>query len=84
MSAAEALIADIWTKLVRVSRPLGRTDRFFEIGGHSMLALEALRQVEERVGRQIPLGAMFQETIAEMAARLNVPDTATPPRSAAS
>jgi hypothetical protein len=31
----ETAIAEIWTNLISPARPIGRNDRFFEMGGHS-------------------------------------------------
>ena len=38
----ETAIAEIWTNLIGPARPIGRADKFFEMGGHSLLALQAL------------------------------------------
>jgi amino acid adenylation domain-containing protein len=65
----EIAIADIWTALIHPSRPIGRSDRFFEMGGHSLLALQALRQMETKTGVMLDLRTLFQESLAEIAAR---------------
>jgi hypothetical protein len=44
----ETAIAEIWTSLIGPIRPIDRADKFFEMGGHSLLALQALR----RIGRK--------------------------------
>lgn len=68
--AIELRLVQIWEELLRV-RPVGVTDRFFEIGGHSLLALRLLVEVEQRLGRKVPLQALFEEpTIEHMAAVL--------------
>jgi hypothetical protein len=64
---AEAVIAEIWTALVKPERPVGREDRFFEIGGHSLLGLEALRQIEERLGVRLHARILFLENLAGIA-----------------
>ena len=63
----ESVIAEIWTALIRPERPVGRGDRFFEIGGHSLLGLEALRQIEERLGARLGARILFQENLAGIA-----------------
>ena len=65
----EAAIAEIWTKLIRPARPIGRNDRFFEIGGHSLLGLQALGQMEQELGVKVDFRALFQESLAEIATR---------------
>jgi hypothetical protein len=67
--STEEAIADIWTKLLRPARAIGRSDRFFEMGGHSLLALEAIRQIDERFGVRLNARVLFLETVAEMAVR---------------
>ena len=64
----EAAIAEIWTTLVRPDRPVGRLDRFFDIGGHSLLVFEALRDIEQRLGVRLKPRPMFQDTLVEIAA----------------
>jgi Phosphopantetheine attachment site len=44
--------AEIWTNLIGPARSIGRADKFFEMGGHSLLALQALRQIENKLGRE--------------------------------
>ena len=67
--ADEQAIAEIWTELIRPSRPIGRTDKFFEMGGHSLLAMQALHKIEQRVGVRLGFGALFTESLADVAAR---------------
>jgi hypothetical protein len=65
----EATIAEIWAKLIHPARPIGRADKFFEMGGHSLLALRALRQLEHQLGVKVDLRAMLQESLADIATR---------------
>jgi amino acid adenylation domain-containing protein len=65
----EAAIAEVWTHLIGPARPIGRADKFFEMGGHSLLALRALRQMERQLGVKIDLRVLFQESLAEIATR---------------
>jgi amino acid adenylation domain-containing protein len=65
----EATIAEIWTKLIHPARPIGRADKFFEMGGHSLLALRALRQMEHQLGVKLDFRALLQESPAEIATR---------------
>jgi amino acid adenylation domain-containing protein len=64
---AEQTIAEIWSELLRVDR-VGSLDDFFEIGGHSLLALSMLRTVAARLGADVPLAALFEApTVAALA-----------------
>ena len=65
----EITIAEIWTQLIQPARPIGRSDKFFEMGGHSLLALRALRQIENRLGVRLEFRVFFQESLAEIATR---------------
>lgn len=61
---AELQLVQIWEALLGV-RPVGVTDRFFEIGGHSLLALRLLADVEKHFGRKVPLPALLEEPTVE-------------------
>ena len=39
------------------------------MGGHSLLALQALRQIENKHGVKLELRVLFQENLAEIAMR---------------
>jgi thioesterase domain-containing protein/acyl carrier protein len=64
----EKLLATIWTDLLEVSE-IGINDNFFEVGGHSLLAVRLFAQIEKRFGESLPLATLFQApTIAQLAA----------------
>lgn len=65
----EATIAEIWTDLIGPARSIGRADKFFEMGGHSLLALRALRQIEKQLGVKLDFNLLFQESLAEIATK---------------
>ena len=65
----EATIAEIWTNLIGPTRPIGRADKFFEMGGHSLLALRASRQMEQQLGVKLDIRVLFQESLADIATR---------------
>ena len=60
---------EIWTNLIGPARSIGRADKFFEMGGHSLLALQALRQMENKLGVRLDFRALFQESLADIAMR---------------
>ena len=66
----EVAIAEIWTRLIQPARPIGRSDQFFEMGGHSLLALRALQQIENRLGVKLEFRVLFQESLAEIATQI--------------
>jgi aspartate racemase len=66
----ERLLATIWTGLLEVSE-IGINDNFFEVGGHSLLAVRLFARIEKRFGKSLPLATLFQApTIAQLAAIL--------------
>jgi hypothetical protein len=67
--AIEHTIADIWTKLIHPARPIGRFDKFFEMGGHSLLGVKAMREIEDKLKVRLEFRALFQETLSDLAAR---------------
>ncbi|MEM6639206.1 MAG: amino acid adenylation domain-containing protein [Pseudomonadota bacterium] len=67
-NAAEKAIADIWTTLIKPERPVGRESRFFEIGGHSLLGLEAIFRIEQRLSVRLHPRILFIEDLAGVAA----------------
>ena len=67
--AVEAAIAEIWTQLIQPARAIGRNDKFFEMGGHSLLALRALRQMERKLGVKLELRVLILDHLADIAIR---------------
>lgn len=71
--AFESQLVAIWEQLLNVS-PIGIHDDFFQLGGHSMLAVRMVAEVEKRIGTPLPLAALFREpTIAQLAEQLRAP-----------
>ena len=69
----EEALVDIW-KSVLGQAQVGITDDFFALGGHSMLALRLMAQVERRFGTRPPLDVLFESpTIASLAEHLRTP-----------
>ena len=66
--AAEMAIAGIWQELLRLDR-VGRHDNFFVLGGHSLMAVQLISRVRERLGVELSLRALFgQPTLCDFAA----------------
>ena len=59
---AETRLAQIWAELLKVER-VSRHDNFFELGGHSLLALQALSQLRQALGAEVPLAALFAQPV---------------------
>jgi amino acid adenylation domain-containing protein/FkbH-like protein len=66
----EQAVAEIWQEILRVPR-IGRHDRFFEIGGHSLAAMQAIARIQARFSVDISVRALFEApTIAQLAQRV--------------
>jgi amino acid adenylation domain-containing protein len=66
----EKAIADIWSKLMKLER-IGIHDDFFDFGGHSLMAMKMVSQIEERFGVTLPLAEFLEEpTIAGLAKKV--------------
>lgn len=63
----EQVIARIWQDLLKVD-PIGIHDNFFDLGGHSLIAVRLFARIEQEFGIRIPITALFHApTIARLA-----------------
>jgi len=63
----EELLAAIWTEVLGLDK-VGIEENFFEIGGHSLKAMQAISRISDTFSLDIPLKKLFQlPTIAELA-----------------
>ncbi|PCG87621.1 non-ribosomal peptide synthetase [Streptomyces sp. WZ.A104] len=67
--AIELEVAHIWEDVLGV-RPIGLHDRFFDLGGHSLLVLRLMAEIEKRFGQQLPMAAIFRGATVERFARM--------------
>lgn len=66
----EQKLAGMWSKLLGVS-PVGVDDSFFDLGGHSLIAVRLFAAVKREFGVEFPISILFEApTIAECAARI--------------
>ena len=66
----ERQLAEIWAKVLDLDS-IGIEDNFFDVGGHSLLAVRLMSEIEKALGQRIPLAALFQDaTISALAALL--------------
>lgn len=76
----EARLAQMWSDLLGVET-VDRSASFFEMGGHSLLAVRLLTRIEKTFHKTIPLQALFQaNTVDSLAALVRGDDAATPER----
>ncbi|WLH81392.1 non-ribosomal peptide synthase/polyketide synthase [Pseudomonas sp. FP2335] len=55
----EQQIAAIWADVLRLEQ-VGLNDNFFEVGGHSLLAIQITSRVQAELGLEVPLVEVFQ------------------------
>ena len=66
----EQRLVQIWERLIGAS-PIGIEDDFFAVGGHSLLAVRLISEIEKELGKRLSLAALLQgRTIASVAAAL--------------
>jgi amino acid adenylation domain-containing protein len=66
----EAFVAGLFADVLGLAR-VGRSDDFFRIGGHSLIAARVLYGVKQRYGAEIQLHELFQgSTVAALSARV--------------
>ena len=68
--ALEQQLVLIWEGLL-ARRPIGIGDDYFEIGGHSLLAVRLIAEIDARFGKRLPVSRLFEyPTIAGIASLL--------------
>ncbi|MEW6067031.1 MAG: amino acid adenylation domain-containing protein [Nitrospirota bacterium] len=55
----EKIIASIWQKLLQVEK-VGINDNFFDLGGHSLLIVQAHRRLHEFIDKELSITDMFR------------------------
>jgi thioesterase domain-containing protein/acyl carrier protein len=60
----ETQLVEIWESVLGV-RPVGVRDNFFDLGGHSMLAVKMMYRVEQVTGIALPLATLFTSATVE-------------------
>jgi amino acid adenylation domain-containing protein len=65
----EKLVAEIWQESLKKER-IDIFSNFFEMGGHSIMAVNVMINVEKKTGIRIPLSSLFQYSTVEKFAKL--------------
>lgn len=68
-STMENIIANIWASILSKQK-VGIRDDFFEMGGHSNLAVLAMIRLEKETGIRLPVAAIFQSPTVEELSKL--------------
>ncbi len=67
-SDAESTISEIWQRALGVSK-VGTRDNFFDIGGHSLLVVQVLKEMREKFPKPIQMTDLFRHTTIEALAK---------------
>ncbi len=63
----EKLVAEIWTEVLGVER-ISVHDNFFDVGGHSLLAVRVVTKIDKRLGVRLNQATMVLQTLEQIAA----------------
>ncbi|MFD1141739.1 non-ribosomal peptide synthetase [Larkinella insperata] len=70
LSAEEKLFLRIWQNVLELEN-ISVTDDFFALGGHSLIAIQVMTQLEKETGTRLPLATLFEyPTIQKLAGLL--------------
>ncbi len=77
-SQTERDVAAVWAEVLKLApESVGIDDNFFDLGGQSLLAIQVQSRLGERLGRQVPIVALFRHpTIRDLARHLENGDAA--------
>lgn len=59
-NALERQLLAIWQQVLG-TKTLGIADNFFDVGGHSLLAVRLLARVSQATGQELPVASLFYE-----------------------
>ena len=65
--AVEQLLARIWTEVLGVKR-VGIYDHFFDLGGHSLKAMQVIARIQNQLGLRIKPNELAFQTLGQLAA----------------
>ncbi len=67
----ESLLAGIWQQVLRLPR-VGRKDNFFQLGGHSILAMQVTVRLRSELSIEVPISLVFErQTLEDLAAAVD-------------
>ena len=67
----EKMMASIWKDILKVNK-IGVHDNFFDMGGHSLIAIKLMTRLENETGIRLPLAILFEcPTIRQLSHRID-------------
>ncbi|HEU4728990.1 MAG TPA: non-ribosomal peptide synthetase [Kofleriaceae bacterium] len=79
-SYGEQLVATVWRELLGVER-ISVSDNFLDLGGHSLLIMQAIAKLEARSGKRVSPRTFIFQTLEQIAREYDVarPESPRPP-----
>ncbi|EJL94065.1 amino acid adenylation enzyme/thioester reductase family protein [Herbaspirillum sp. CF444] len=65
----ELRMCQVWEDLLQV-KPIGMTDNFFDLGGHSLVAVTLMSRIAQKFNQKLPLASLFQNATVEKLSNL--------------
>jgi len=65
----ELQLTQIWEEILGI-QPIGVTDNFFDLGGHSLQAMHLFAQIGQKLNKKIPVTTLFQAPTIEHLAEI--------------
>lgn len=67
VTETEKVLTQLWVKYLGIKN-ISTTDNFFDLGGHSMVAVQVMVEVEKLTGQRLPIALLFDHpTIQQLA-----------------
>ena len=64
----ESVLAEVWRKVLWMERKIGMTEDFHDLGGHSLIAMRLINEIEQTFDIRVPLARLGRiTTVAEQA-----------------
>ena len=76
----EQVVAGVWRELLGVER-IAVTDNFLDLGGHSLLIMQAIAKLEARTGKRVSPRAFIFQTLEQIGREYDAPRAEPPKRS---
>ncbi len=69
----ETLLIEIWSDLLSIEKSkLSTNANFFDLGGHSLIAMSLIKKVQQQLGKSIPVRKIFEyQNVIELSAYLD-------------
>ncbi|MEM9148993.1 MAG: amino acid adenylation domain-containing protein [Cyanobacteria bacterium P01_F01_bin.3] len=64
-NSLEQTLVEIWSEALHLESPIGVTDNFFDRGGHSLLAMQLVSGIEQKLGVRLSVATLFQHPTVE-------------------